>query len=154
MNDNFLEIKKTIEEILARMDFLGEVEIDQNSPNSIQANIQSTEANWLIGRDAENLSALQQICRVILNKKLGQTLPRLILDVNYYQKNRLDSLVKMAKNLAQEVLETKESRWLPPMSSYERRTVHLALADFSGIKTESEGASGERQVVIKPAIKE
>ena len=154
MNDNFSEIKKTIEEILAKMDFLGEVEIDQTDSNFIRANVQSAEASWLIGRGAENLNALQQICRAILSKKLGEAMPRFILDINYYQKNRLDSLVKIAKNLAQEVLETKESRWLPPMSSYERRAVHLALADFPDIKTESEGERGERQVVIKPVTEE
>ena len=151
MTENFPEIKKIIEEILAKMDFSGEVAVSRDDFNFARADIESAEARWLIGKDAENLKALQQICRVILNKKLGETAPRFIMDINHYRQDRLDSLTKMAQNLAREVLETGESRWLPPMSSFERRAVHLTLADFTGVKTESEGETGERQVVIKPA---
>ena len=154
MNDLLLEIKKIIEEILAKMDFSGEVKVDEEGQNFVSANIQSDEASWLIGKGAENLMALQQITRAILNKKFGEATPRFSLDVDSYQKNRLETLTRMAKNLAEEVLRTGESRWLPPMSSYERRAVHLALVDFLGVKTESEGESEERQVVIKPVIRE
>lgn len=154
MNDQTLEIKNIIEETLAKMDFSGKAEINEESQGFVSANIQSDEAGWLIGKGAENLMALQQIIRAILNKKFGATAPRFSLDVNFYQKNRLETLTRMAKNLAEEVLRTKESRWLPPMSSFERRAVHMALVDFSGIKTESEGESEERRVVIKPAVLE
>jgi len=154
MNDLASTVKKIIEEVLVKMDFQGNAEISEEGQDFISANIQSDEAGWLIGKGAENLAALQQIIRAILNKKLGETTPRFSLDVNFYQKSRLETLTRMAKNLAEEVLMTGESRWLPPMSSFERRAVHLALVDFSGIKTESEGEREERRVVIKPVVKE
>jgi spoIIIJ-associated protein len=56
----------------------------------------------------------------------------------------------MVQNLAQEVLERRESRWLPPMSAYERRVAHLALKEIEGIDSESEGLGPERRVVIRP----
>lgn len=146
-------LKQTTEELLRAMDFLGEVEIDDRDESLLVVNIQSPEAAYLIGQGGETLRALQQVCRAIVNKKLAQPL-RFFIDVNGYQKNRLELLRAMAKGLAQEALAQKEPRWLAPMNAYERRVIHLALAELSGIKTESEGEGGERRVVIKPVTGE
>ncbi|TSC53328.1 MAG: spoIIIJ-associated protein [Parcubacteria group bacterium LiPW_39] len=143
------KIKQIIEELLKVMDFEGRAELDDTEADFVRVNIVSPEAGFLIGRSGENLKALQQISRALVNRTLGQPL-RFIVDINDYQKSRLALLKEMARHLAQEVAEQKVARWLAPMNAYERRAIHLELADFSGIKTESEGEGEERRVVIKP----
>ncbi len=143
------QIKQIIEELLKVMDFEGEVELDNRESDFVRLNIVSPEAGFLIGRSGENLRALQQVVRALANKKLGEAV-RFIIDVNDYQKSRLELLREMARDLAREAIEQKISKWLAPMNAYERRAIHLELADFSGIKTESEGEGEERRVVIRP----
>jgi spoIIIJ-associated protein len=149
------KIKQIIEELLRVMDFEGEVELDEADQNFLRVNIASPEAGFLIGRSGENLKALQQVARALANKKLGEgESVRFIIDVNDYQKSRLELLREMAKDLAREAIEQKTPKWLTPMNAAERRAVHLALADFSGIKTESEGEGEERRVMIRPTADE
>ncbi len=149
-NQNFLKIKQIIEELLKAMDFEGRIELDETDPNFLRINIVSPEARFLIGRDGENLRALQQIGRALAGKKLDREFS-FVIDVNDYQKSQLDFLKETARNLGREVAEQKVVRWLAPMNAYERRIVHMELANFAGIKTESEGEGEARRVVIKPA---
>jgi len=92
---------------------------------------------------------LQQIIRAIVNKKIIDA-PRLTIDVNGYQQERLEALKSAALSLAQEAAQQRVFRYLPPMNAYERRVVHTALADVPGVKTESEGEGENRRIVIRP----
>ena len=74
-----------------------------------------------------------------------------MVDVNNYHAHRLELLKEMVLEIARQVSEEKKPRVLEPMSSYERRIVHLALRGFVGIKTESQGEGMERRIVIGPA---
>lgn len=153
MEEKFLEIKKIAEELLAAADFEGVAALEEND-GFLVVSIQSADAPYLIGHAGENLKALQQIIRLAVYKKLLDA-PRLIVDVNQYQKNRLEFLKQIAKNLAREVAAQPRScgaRELPPMNAYERRIMHMFLAEIPGIKTESVGEGEERRVVIKPVI--
>ncbi len=150
MEKNLSKIKNTIEQLLRAMDFSGEVTTDERDENFLRVNIQSDEAASLIGRSGENLKALQHISRAIINRGL-ETPIHFIIDVNNYQSNRIELLKEIALRLAKEVTQKNEPRWFEPMNAYERRIIHLALADVAGIKTESEGAQNERRIVIRPA---
>lgn len=150
MEENLLKIKEIIERLLRLMDFSGEIAIDNRDEKFLRINIQSDEAAYLIGRSGETLKALQHISRTIVDKELGAPV-QFIVDINDYQSNRLELLKEMARNSAKEVVEQREPRWLAPMNAYERRTIHLALANMAGIKTESEGLQNERRIVIRPA---
>ena len=149
-NNYQLKIKNIIQQLLAAMDFLGEVNLQDQGVDFFIANIQSADAAYLIGRSGENLRALQHLGRAITNKQLGETV-HLVVDVNNYQANRLELLKEMALSSAKEVAKMKQPQWLAPMNAYERRVIHLALAGMVDIKTESEGEGQERRVVIKPA---
>lgn len=143
------KIKKTIENLLAVMDFSGNVEVAEQEGDFLKANIQSAEAAFLIGRSGENLLALQHLSRAIVNR--GQEAPiHFIVDVNNYQKNRFELVKETAISTAADVARTGQPRWLVPMNAYERRIVHVFLAGVAGIKTESEGEGEERRIVIKP----
>ncbi|MBU3901314.1 KH domain-containing protein [Patescibacteria group bacterium] len=144
------KIKEIIEGLIAATGFDGRVSLREEPNGGLVANIDSQEAGYLIGRNGENLKALQQLIRLAVGKKI-QEAPRLAVDVNNYQQENLAALAESARNLACQVAEQKISRSLPPMNAYERRAVHTALADLPDIKTESEGEGEGRRIVIRPA---
>ena len=145
------KIKEIIKELLATMDFSGEVSINNQDEGFTRFNISSDEAAYLIGRGGDNLRSLQQIARAIVGKKLEAPF-HFIIDVNDYLGGRIESLKQLARNSAREVREKKETRRLSPMDAYERRIIHLTLAGEKDIKTESEGEGEGRRIVIKPII--
>ena len=71
------------------------------------------------------------------------------LDINGYKKKKIDYLKEMAKNAADEVSLMKQEKILPPMPAYERRIVHLELAERKDITTESIGREPERKIIIR-----
>jgi len=149
MSPELLKIKEIIEELLRIMDFPGEVQIDSQSDGFWRVNIQSPEAAYLIGHNGDNLKALQQISRAIVSRRLGET-ANFVLDVNDYQSSRLERIKEMAADLAREVINHQQPRELAPMNAYERRIVHMALANLADVKTESTGEGETRRVVIRP----
>lgn len=149
---NQLEIvKQTTIEVLNKMNFQAQVELDDSDENNLLVNIQTDYAGFLIGQAGNNLTALQHLIRVLVHKKNKEPI-QFILDINNYHKNRLDLLRRMAKDIAQEALAKRVSLVLHPMSAYERRVVHMALADQTDIETTSTGEEPERRIVIKPKI--
>ena len=110
------------------------------------------EAGFLIGKDGENLRALQHVFQLMFIKKTMEPLISggLILDVNNYYKEKENYLQALAKNTAQKVLETKKPAVLDPMPAYERRIIHLTIEGIEGVSSESSGEGTERRIVIKP----
>jgi spoIIIJ-associated protein len=151
MDNNLKEnLKNLIEELFSKMDLEVKIDIDDSQAEFLVVNIQSDEAGLLIGQGGENLLAFQHICRIIANKKLGSEPLNFIVDVNNYKENRLTLLKEMAISFARQVTSEGRPKILEPMPSYERRIIHMALKEFDGIKTESQGEGQLRRVVIKP----
>lgn len=144
-------IKETIGQLLKLIDFQGGVDIDYSDENNILVNIQTEQAGFLIGQAGANLNALQHLARILVSKKNGQPI-RFILDVNNYRKNRLELLKELAKDIAKQALSKKVSLVLHPMPAYERRIIHLALADEPEINTQSTGQEPRRRIVVKPVM--
>lgn len=142
-------IKQTVIDLLNKINFKAQVEINDSDQDNIVVNIQTEEGGFLIGQSGSNLNALQHITRILVNKKNDQP-THFILDVNDYRKHRLDLLRDLAQNMAQQALLKKVSLILHPMPAYERRIIHLALADHPKIDTESTGEGLQRRIVIKP----
>lgn len=103
----------------------------------------------LIGLRGKNLAALQLVLSLMVRNKVNEDV-RVLLDVNNYRQEQKLRLERMAKNLAEKVLETGSSVSLGNMSSYERRICHMVVADIEGVVSESEGEGEYRHVVIKP----
>lgn len=142
-------IKRTIDELLKRMGFIGQVVVDNSDKENISVNIQTEEAGFLIGQAGANLDALQHLVRVLVGKKDSQPI-QFILDVNDYRKHRVQLLQELAENIAKQALQEKVALALQPMPAYERRIVHLALAHHPQIITESVGQDPKRKVIVKP----
>jgi len=147
--DNLEIVKQIITDLLNKIGFEAKIEIDSSDQNNIIVNIQTEQAGFLIGQSGSNLNALQHISRILVNKKNSQPI-QFILDVNNYRRHRLELLRELAQNMAKQALSKKVSLILHPMSAYERRIIHLSLADNPKINTESTGEEPKRRIVIKP----
>jgi|SRR5581483_10947871 len=122
---------------------------DQPADLLASISVTATEPQILIGQNGQTLIEIQRILRLILNKKLGEKF-HVQLDVNEYRKKKIEHLKRLARDLADEAAFTQEKKVLYPMSAYERRIIHAALADRQDISTESQGEGLERYVVISP----
>lgn len=147
--ENIETIKKTITELLEKMNFKGEVSIDSSDQDNILVNISTDEAGFLIGQAGVNLDALQYLSRVLISKKNNKSV-QFLLDINDYRKNRINLLKELASSISKQALSERVAITLQPMPAHERRIIHLTLADHPEVNTESIGDESERRIVIKP----
>jgi len=154
-----LKVKNFLEELLTIIGFVNfEISI-QESPQDklIQFLIKTdSEINYsglLIGRDGENLQALEYLLN-IFSKKYSNDYPwRIILDINNYRAIQEEKLREFAKKAARHVSLSKKEIELPPMRARDRRVIHLEIALRSDVFTESVGEGKERHIIIKPQEK-
>lgn len=148
--DDFLEIKALIEEFFKKTSFELEVEVLPPKNQTIFVKIKTPEPDILIGKNGQTLFDLQRLLKLILKRSLKLKEAYLDIDVNDYKKRKIEYLKELAKSVADEVALTKKERALEPMSSYERRIIHLELAERRDVTTESIGKEPKRRVIIKP----
>jgi spoIIIJ-associated protein len=141
------QIKELLDKLSVEADTNAKIEESQGA-ESVLVDIRTPDANLLIGSEGTTLSAFQYLARIILKKKSGQMI-NFVIDVNNYKKKKEQYLIDLAKETAFKVKSTKEEIVLQPMSSYERRIIHMTLAEDEEIATESTGEGPERKVVIK-----
>ena len=103
----------------------------------------------LIGRKGERLSALQHLVNLMLSRRTGQW-TRVLVDVEDYRGRRERQLIDLAQRAAERVVETGKMLQLEPMPALERRWIHLALRDHTGVGTQSIGEEPNRRVVVLP----
>ncbi len=149
------EIVRIVEELVSKMGFPSAVEIkkteDEGDKEMFVCNIKTEDSNFLIGQYGLNLQSLQHIARVIARKHFAEEPVNFVLDVNFYRQEKNESIVRLAKNMAEEALTEKREITMRPMTAYERRIVHMELSKNELIKTESIGDGEDRRIVIKPA---
>ena len=107
------------------------------------------ESGLVIGKKGATLDALQYLVNRIVFKQPGER-PLVVVDAEGYRGRREDSLVDLAKRLAEKAQRSGRPVPVEPMSPHDRRIVHMALADHPGVTTESEGEGSARRVVIFP----
>ena len=148
--------RETLEELLKLMDVAGTVvpgtyPDESGEPNSapIAFNIEGEDLGILIGRRGQTLSSLQYLLRLIVGRKTNTWLP-IVIDAESYKQRRYEALQALAHRMAENVKTKGTPFTLEPMPPYERRIVHMALANHSAVYTESIGEGESRKVVIKP----
>ncbi len=103
----------------------------------------------MIGRRGQTLSCLQHIVRLIVGHQTDAWLP-ITIDVAGYKQHRYEALQALAQRMAEQVKVRRAPFTLEPMPAYERRIIHLALAEHPDVTTQSIGEGEARQVVILP----
>lgn len=113
--------------------------------------IKSPDSKALIGMHGETLSALNHVVKKIAERGRGESEEALdfYIDVNDYQKKRVDNLKTIAHMMAERARFFKSSVDVDPMSAFDRKIIHAYLASHTDIKTESEGNGPTRHIVIR-----
>ena len=142
---NQLEIEASIE-----MEESKVADNEGTEERSMVLNIIGDDLGILIGRRGLTLSSLQYITRLIASQKTGINAP-LVLDVNGYKQRRYESLQALSRHVADQVIVNHRSIALEPMPAYERRIVHMTLANNPKVTTQSTGFGDARKVVVSPA---
>jgi spoIIIJ-associated protein len=122
---------------------------EEGATDSITLEIEGEDLGILIGRRGQTLSCLQYIVRLIVGHQTKVWLP-IIIDVEGYKRRRYDALQALAWRMAEMVKTRREPFALEPMSAFDRRVIHLALADHPDVTTQSSGEGEARKVVILP----
>ena len=119
--------------------------------DEIEVMVHGEELTMFVGPRGSTLTTLQDVTRVVSQRRLGDHDTRLRLDVGGYRQRRKDALGRFALKVANDVLESGTPRILEPMNSADRKIVHDTLADMTGIVTHSEGDDPFRRVVVSRA---
>jgi len=146
-----------LETLLARLGLVASVVSEtkppvvggEGAPGVITLNVKGDDLGILIGRRGQTLASLQHIVRLIVAHQAKARVP-IVIDVEGYKQRRYDALQALALRVAEQVKAKGKPFALEPMPAYERRIIHLTLADHPDVTTESTGEGETRKVVIVP----
>jgi spoIIIJ-associated protein len=114
----------------------------------IDIDVLGEDLGFLVGTKGATLLALQDLTRVVSQRRLGDHETRLRVDVAGYREKRREALTRFALKVAGDVKSSGQARALEPMNSSDRKIVHDALTEVEGISTRSEGSDPFRRVVV------
>jgi spoIIIJ-associated protein len=117
----------------------------------IEIQAHGEDLGLLVGPGGRTLLALQDLTRVVAQRRLGDHVTRLRVDVAGYRQRRTEALQKFVTQVANQVVETGTPRSLEAMPSSDRKVVHDVLGTIEGVSSRSEGEDPYRRVVIIPA---
>jgi spoIIIJ-associated protein len=136
-----------LEQLLDVLDFDGDIDLDVDGDRAVVSIDGGADLVKLVGKNGEILDALQELTRLAVQRTTGDR-SRLMLDVARWRADRRERLARLGTEVAERVLESGEREALDPMSPFERKIVHDAVAGIDGVYSESEGAEPNRRVVV------
>ena len=137
-----------LERLLDIADVDGDIDMDVENDRAVVA-IVGEGLDALVGPGGTVLDALQELTRLAVVQQTGVR-SRLMLDIGGWRARRKAELTAIGARTAQRVLESGEPVSLAPMTPFERKIVHDAVAGVDGVVSESEGVEPERRVVVLP----
>jgi spoIIIJ-associated protein len=136
-----------LEDLLDIADLDGDLDMDVEGDRAA-VSIVGADLSQLVGRNGEVLEALQELTRLAVYRETGER-SRLMLDISGYRADKRQRLEKLAAETVADVRASGERVELEPMSAFERKVVHDAVA-AAGLTSESEGVEPRRFVVVLP----
>jgi spoIIIJ-associated protein len=138
-----------LERLLDLLDYDGDIDLDVEAGRAIVSIDGGEDLEKLVGPRGNVLEALQELTRLAVQQETG-TRSRLMLDIAGWRADRREELRELGRSTAETVLSTGEKVRLQPMSPFERKVVHDAVAAVDGVRSESEGEDPKRRVVVFP----
>jgi spoIIIJ-associated protein len=136
-----------LEALLDIADLDGDIDMDVERDRAM-VSIVGGDLDDLVGEHGRVLEALQELTRLAVTRETGDR-SRLMLDIAGYRSGRRRELTELAERAVADVRRTGEPAKLAPMTAFERKVVHDAVA-ASGMRSESEGEGDARRVVVLP----
>jgi spoIIIJ-associated protein len=140
------EISAFVEKVVSAMglDLKAEAE---DMPDGLRINLTGEDGSLLTRRQGEGLAALQHVVAAVFRQDVDER-RRLVVDCQGYRKSKDAELKQMATFLAQKARESGLAQEIGPLNPYERRIVHLAVAEVEKVSSESIGDAFEKTVII------
>lgn len=136
-----------LEDLLDIADLDGDIDMDIDGDRAA-VSIVGADLSHLVGPDGKVLEALQELTRLAVYRETGER-SRLMLDISNYRANRRKELEEVGRRAVDEVKNSGQPVRLEPMTPFERKVVHDAVAAL-GLTSESEGEEPNRRVVVQP----
>lgn len=142
------EVTDLVKEFLNQMGIsVNNIDILECDESKISLALKTDKDSLLIGKRGKTLESVQYLLNIFFNRKKEEKL-KIVLDVENYRAKRVQSLQKLARNLALKVKKTRKEKILEQMNPYERKIIHAALQDERDVKTESLGSGVFKKIKI------
>jgi spoIIIJ-associated protein len=138
-----------LERLLDLLDYDGDIDLDVEAGRAIVSIDGGEDLEKLVGPRGNVLEALQELTRLAVQQETGAR-SRLMLDIAGWRADRRRELSDLGRATAEKVLASGERVRLQPMTPFERKVVHDAVATLKGVHSESEGEDPRRRVVVFP----
>ncbi|EHK88810.1 protein jag [Saccharomonospora azurea] len=138
-----------LERLLDILDYDGDIDLDVEAGRAVVSIDGGDDLDKLVGPRGTVLESLQELTRLAVQQETG-TRSRLMLDIAGWRAARREELREIGRSTAESVRDSGEQVRLQPMSPFERKIVHDAVATVDGVTSESEGEEPKRRVVVKP----
>lgn len=136
-----------LERLLDLLDYDGDIDLDVEAGRAIVSIDGGEDLEKLVGNRGQVLEALQELTRLAVQQSTGVR-SRLMLDISQWRADRRDELTEIGRNAAKKALDSGQPVRLNPMTPFERKVVHDAVASVDGVTSESEGEEPGRRVVV------
>lgn len=142
-----------VQMLLNKMEMDAEVTLapddGEGTDEEIRLEIEGPDAGRVIGKRGSVLEAVQYLTTRVVHKP-GEPRKHVAVDAEGYRARHEDQLAEMAVKLGQRVAKEGKVITFDPMNARDRRVVHMALKEVSGVRTESHGEGQDRRVQIIP----
>ncbi|MGX7823749.1 protein jag [Actinokineospora sp. 24-640] len=138
-----------LERLLDILDYDGDIDLDVEASRAVVSIDGGEDLEKLVGPRGSVLESLQELTRLAVQQETGAR-SRLMLDIAGWRAGRREELADLGRSTAEKALSTGERIRLQPMTPFERKVVHDAVATVKGVHSESEGEDPRRRVVVFP----
>jgi spoIIIJ-associated protein len=148
MADSKKTLQKLVKDLFDKLGIEEDFEVSEND-ETVDVVISSDEPGLLIGHHGDTLDSLQLVLSLMLAKKLGE-FKRVSVEIGDYKKNRSDYLKNLAEQTKERAISEGREVMLPNLKSWERREVHMYLAEDPEVISESVGEGRDRTLMVRP----
>ena len=141
------QIASFVQDVVNAMGAQLTVSVEDGGPDGARINLEGEDGGVLVRRGGEGLQALQHIVATAFRKQLGDD-NRIVIDCNGFRKDKDAELKKMAHFIAEKARTSGIAQEMGPLNPYERRIVHLAIAETNDVTSESIGDAFMKTVII------
>jgi spoIIIJ-associated protein len=137
--------------VLERMGITADIDV-KDDEDRVTLEIQTADTEMVIGRRGVVMDALQHLVnKVVYKERSGERTKPLVVDAGGFRDKQVERLRGLAQKMGEKALQTKQIVELQPMTAHDRRIVHMALAEMTGVSSRSEGEGEDRHILVVPA---
>ena len=140
------EIADFVQRVVAAMGLELVPNIEETKEGT-RINLEGEDGGVFVRRGGEGLQALQHVVATAFRKQLGDD-NRIVLDCNGFRKDKDAELRQMARFMADKARSSSVPQEMGPLNPYERRIVHLTIAEDPTVTSESIGDAFMKTVII------